>query len=78
MIHSFGQWLLMASVLVWMTFPSVAFACPYCATRDDAGMSGTILLGAMIALPFVVVLAVFPTLRRVASVDSSLFPSDSE
>jgi hypothetical protein len=77
-MRSFGQWLLGVSALVWMSVPSAAWACPYCATRDDAGVSGTILLGAMIALPFVVFLAVFPTLRRVASVDSSLFPSDSE
>ena len=59
--------------------PSVAWACPYCVSQNkDAGLGGVMLLGGMIALPFVVFLVVAPALKRAAAADANLFPSDSE
>jgi hypothetical protein len=47
--------------------PSTVWACPYCAVREDAGSAGVMLLGAMIALPFVIFITVVPVLRRAAA-----------
>ena len=58
--------------------PSLAWACPYCAVRDDAGNAGSMLLGAMIALPFLIVATVVPTLRRAAAEGHELLPTDTE
>ncbi len=67
------------SATVWLAVPSVALACPYCVTQNkDAGMTGVMLLGAMIALPFLIFFAVVPAIKRAAAEDAHLFPSDSE
>ena len=67
------------SAAVWLAAPSVALACPYCVTQNkDAGMTGVMLLGAMIALPFLIFFAVVPAIKRAAAEDAHLFPSDSE
>lgn len=67
------------SATVWLAAPSVALACPYCVTQNkDAGMTGVMLLGAMIALPFLIFFAVVPAIKRAAAEDAHLFPSDSE
>ena len=58
--------------------PSLAWACPYCAVRDDAGNAGAMLLGAMITLPFLIVATVVPTLRRAAAEGHELLPTDTE
>ena len=59
--------------------PSVALACPYCVTQNkDAGLTGVMLLGTMIALPFIIFVAVVPAIKRAAAEDAHLFPSDSE
>jgi len=59
--------------------PAVSWACPYCATQNkDAGVGGIVLLGAMIALPFVVFVAVVPALKRAAAQDDALIPPESE
>ena len=69
---------LIATVMVALG-PSVALACPYCVTQNkDAGMAGVMLLGTMIALPFIIFVAVVPAIRRAAAEDAHLFPSDSE
>ena len=67
------------SAAVWLAAPSVALACPYCVTQNkDAGVTGVMLLGAMIALPFIIFVVVVPAIRRAAAEDAHLFPSDSE
>ena len=55
------------AALVVAGFPSAVWACPYCAVREDAGNAGVMLLGAMIALPFVIFITVVPVLRRAAT-----------
>ena len=67
------------AVTAMLAVPSVALACPYCVTQNkDAGVAGVMLLGAMIALPFIIFVAVVPAIRRAAAEDAHLFPSDSE
>jgi hypothetical protein len=61
-----------------LLLPSAAWACPYCAVQDEAGMAGTVLLGAMIVVPFLIVATVFPALRRAAAADHGLSPADTE
>jgi len=67
-----------AGALIALLTPSLAWACPYCAVRDDAGNAGTMLLGAMILLPFLIVATVVPTLRRAAAEGHELLPTDTE
>jgi len=55
------------TALMVASLPSAVWACPYCAVRDDAGNAGVMLLGAMIALPFVIFITVVPALRRAAA-----------
>ncbi len=64
---------------VLAVWPSAALACPYCVTQNqDPGYSGVILLGGMIALPFVVFMVVAPALKRAANADTIQLPPDSE
>ena len=49
-----GTWLL----------PSLAAACPTCATREGAGLWGLALMGGMIALPFIVAGVTVTVVRR--------------
>ena len=64
--------------LMALLLPSAAWACPYCAVQDEAGMAGTVLLGAMIVVPFLIVASVFPALRRAAAAEHGLSPTDTE
>lgn len=41
------------SVLIFL-MPAWAYACPYCAGRYDAGMSRGVVIGSMIAVPFLI------------------------
>lgn len=43
--------------------PSV-LACPYCAGQEDGGYASMLIVGAMMALPFLVVATVIPLVRR--------------
>lgn len=43
---------------------SEALACPYCAGRDDGGMSATLIVGAMMVVPFAVVGVLWPIVTR--------------
>ena len=65
--NTFTQWAMGLTALVASVVPSAAWACPYCAVREDAGNGGVMLLGAMIALPFIISITVVPVLRRAAS-----------
>lgn len=67
-----------AGALAAALLPSAAWACPYCAVRDEAGTAGTVLLGAMIVVPFLIVATVVPVLRRAAADDHGLLPTDTE
>ncbi len=67
-----------AVVALVLCAPSVALACPYCAVREDPGNTGVMLLGAMIALPFLIVATVVPVLRRAAREDGDFLPTDTE
>ena len=58
--------------------PTVAWACPYCAVREGGGTAGTVLLGAMIALPFGIAFAVVPAIRRVVAEPDFTAPTLSE
>ena len=46
-----------------------ALLCPYCAGRDDGGVAAALVVGAMVAVPFVVVAVVVPVLRRLTRED---------
>ena len=65
-------------IVAALALPSTAWACPYCAVRDEAGTAGTVLLGAMILVPFLIVATVIPALRRAAAMDDGLTPTDTE
>ena len=77
-IQSISQRLLAAVIAFAVIAPVDAWACPYCAVRDDAGHSGVVLLGAMILLPFLIVATVVPVLRRAALEADGLAPTDTE
>ncbi len=74
----FAKTYVAVGALIALVTPSLAWACPYCAVRDDAGNAGTMLLGAMILLPFLIVATVVPTLRRAAAEGHELLPTDTE
>ena len=61
------QTLLGGSLTAMALVPSVVWACPYCAVREGGGTAGTVLMGAMIALPFGIAFAVVPAIRRVVA-----------
>lgn len=67
MMGSLAQRTMGLTALVAAALPTSVWACPYCAVREDAGSAGVMLLGAMIALPFVIFITVVPALRRAAS-----------
>jgi len=67
MNSALSQRLVGLACLAVVGLPSTVWACPYCAVREDAGNAGVMLLGAMIALPFVIFITVVPVLRRAAS-----------
>lgn len=78
MIRSIAQCFLAAVVAFVVMVPADAWACPYCAVREDAGHTGVVLLGAMILLPFLIVATVVPVLRRAALEADGHAPSDTE
>ena len=60
-----GHWLMAFVVFaVAFTFAGDALACPYCAGRDDGDLSATLVVGAMMMVPFVVVGVVWPIVSR--------------
>lgn len=77
-IQSIAQRFLVVLVALAALTPVDAWACPYCAVREDAGASGVVLLGAMILLPFLIVGTVVPVLRRAALEADGLAPTDTE
>ena len=60
-----GPWLL-AMVVVGMVLAVAgdAMACPYCAGRDEGGIGATLVVGAMMIVPFAVVGVVWPIVTR--------------
>ena len=77
-IRSIAQRFLAALTVVAIMAPLDAWACPYCAVREDAGHTGIVLLGAMILLPFLIVATVVPVLRRAAQEADGHAPTDTE
>ena len=74
-------WLKNLSGLILTTLavaPSAAWACPYCAVREGGGTASTVLMGAMIALPFGIAFAVVPAIRRVVAEPDFTTPTLSE
>jgi hypothetical protein len=47
-----------------LAVPGLAEACPYCAGRDDGGISSGIAIGVMMFLPFLVVGCAAPLIVR--------------
>ena len=60
-----GPWLL-AMVVVGMVLAVAgdAMACPYCAGRDEGGIGATLVVGAMMIVPFAVVGVGWPIVTR--------------
>ena len=56
MIGRAMKYVVAAAVLLaaWLT-PKLALACPFCAGKEDSGVSRVVGLGVMIVLPFLVV-----------------------
>ena len=73
--HQLGG--LLGALFVLAT-PSIALACPYCAVGQTNSTANTMLLGAMIAFPFLIFLAVLPALRRAAQGPAGFSPMDTE
>ncbi|MBD90524.1 MAG: hypothetical protein CL940_09315 [Deltaproteobacteria bacterium] len=60
-----GRWLLAFFVVgVVLAIAGDAMACPYCAGRDEGGMGATLVVGAMMIVPFAVVGVVWPIVTR--------------
>jgi hypothetical protein len=55
------QWL---TVLTFVLLPAWALACPACAGRDGEGIGTIIVVGTMIALPFLIAGVVYLAIRR--------------
>lgn len=53
-----------ALLLLIALAPAAAWACPSCATRTGPGAGTLILIGAMIAVPYVVAYAAIKVIRR--------------
>jgi hypothetical protein len=45
-------------------FPTSAFACPSCATREGAGIGVFLMIGAMITVPYLIALVTIRVMRR--------------
>lgn len=52
------------TVLVLLALPRLAAACPTCAVDNQDGIGRLMMLGGMIALPFLIALAVIGAVRR--------------
>ena len=60
-----GRWLLTFFVVgLVLAIAGDAMACPYCAGRDEGGMGATLVVGAMMIVPFAVVGVVWPIVTR--------------
>lgn len=60
-----GRWLLAFFVVgMVLAIAGDAMACPYCAGRDEGGMGATLVVGAMMIVPFAVVGVVWPIVTR--------------
>ena len=60
-----GRWLLAFFVVgLVLAIAGDAMACPYCAGRDEGGMGATLVVGAMMIVPFAVVGIVWPIVTR--------------
>ena len=59
------------SALLLAASTGSALACPACAGRAGMGPGALVAMGAMIALPFVVVAIVVPSIRRGSPADPS-------
>ncbi len=55
-------WVALSTVLTLLT-PSLAAACPYCASTQNSGNGQTIALGAFIMLPFIVTGVILKVIR---------------
>ncbi|HEY0714967.1 MAG TPA: hypothetical protein VGF45_19965 [Polyangia bacterium] len=60
-MRAHGRFLLAAMAA---SSPSVALACPSCATREGAGIGVFLLIGAMITVPYVVAAVTIRVMRR--------------
>ncbi|MEE2750786.1 MAG: hypothetical protein VX519_05105 [Myxococcota bacterium] len=54
---------LLFSLVAW-AMPAVALACPVCAGREDAGNARVIILGSMIAFPFLILPPVYRLIKK--------------
>lgn len=60
-----GPWLLAFFVMgVALAVAGDAMACPYCAGRDEGGMGATLVVGAMMIVPFAVIGVIWPIVTR--------------
>jgi hypothetical protein len=59
----FRTFLGLASALVVLALPLVAWACPYCAGRRDGGVAQAIVLGSFVFFPFAVTWTVLRVIR---------------
>ena len=60
-----GPWLLAFLVVgVALAVAGDAMACPYCAGQDEGGIGATLVVGAMMIVPFAVVGVVWPIVTR--------------
>lgn len=57
--------------------PSLAQACPMCASQQPGGVARTIALGLMILLPFSIAFVVFRALRRASRMTTEGKSSES-
>ena len=51
-------------VAVLVALPRLAEACPYCAGRSDGGAGRGVVIGAMIATPFIAIVIAIPFIVR--------------
>jgi hypothetical protein len=58
------QWLAGVTALVALAAPTVATACPACATRSNGGAAVFTWVALMIAVPYVIVAVTIRTIRK--------------
>ena len=78
MIEALRRVCVAALAVALLGLPSVALACPYCALRNGAAIEYSVLMGVMIAFPFVIFMAVLPVLRRASQDTVGHLPMNPE
>ena len=69
------RWMFAAAAFALALAPRIAEACPYCAGRGDGGVARGVVIGAMVATPFIAAAIALPFIvRLLRRADAALPP----